>query len=138
MVVNKNYKEKLLAKRLGNVYWANSQKIDKTDKKKRRQYAVTKDNGKNVGVSKIRGFNDNKKNDNRLYELDRNKYPLSKRSGIDKKIYSQRADNKKSLRLEDIEVFDKTPAFKLSSHDTHRVLKHTGSVKNKQKKGRKS
>lgn len=126
-----------MAKRLGNVYWANSQKIDKTDKKKRRQYAVTKDNGKNVGVSKIRGFNDNKKNDNRLFELDRNKYPLSKRSGIDKKIYSQRADNKKSLRLEDIEVFDKTPAFKLSSHDTHRVLKHTGLVKNKQKKGRK-
>lgn len=125
-------------KRPGNVYWANSQKIDKTDNKKRRQYAATKDNGKNVGVSKIRGFNDNVINNDRLYELDIKKYPLSKRSGIDKKIYSQRADNKKSLRLEDTEVFDKTPAFKLSSHDTHRVLTHTGSItKRKQKKGRK-
>ncbi len=127
-----------MTKRLGNVYWANSQKIDKTDNKKRRQYAVTKDNGKNVGVSKIRGFNNNKKNDDRLYELDRNKYPLSKRSGVDKKIYSQRADNKKFLRLEDSEVFDKKLAFKLSSHDTHRILNHTSSVKNKQKKGRKN
>ncbi len=126
-----------MTKRLGNVYWANSQKIDKTDKKKRRQYAVTKDNGKNVGVSKIRGFNGNKKNDERLYKLNRDKYPLTKRSGVDKKIYSQRADNKKSLRLEDTEVFDKTPAFKLSSHDTHRVMKHTGSITRKQKKGRK-
>ena len=127
-----------MAKRLGNVYWVNSQKIDKTDNKKRRQYAVTKDNGKNVGVSKIRGFNDNKRNDDRLYELNRDKYPLTKRSGVDKKIYSQRADNKKSLILEDTEVFDKTPAFKLSSHDTHRVMIHTGSIaKRKQKKGRK-
>ncbi len=123
-------------KRLGNVYWANSQKIDKTDNKKRRQYAVTKDNGNNVGVSKIRGFNDNKKNNDRLYELNRDKYPLSKRSGVDKKIYTQRADTKKLLRLEDYEVFDKAPAFKLSSHDTHRILIHTGSItKRKQKKG---
>lgn len=127
-----------MTKRLGNVYWANSQKIDKTDNKKRRQYAVTKDNGKNVGVSKIRGFNNNEKNNDRLYELDRNKYPLSKRSGVDKKIYSLRVDIKSPLRLEDYEVFDKTPAFKLSSHDTHRVLTHTGSItKRKQKKGRK-
>lgn len=127
-----------MAKRLGNIYWANSQKIDKTDKKKRRQYAVTKDNGRNVGVSKIRGFNDNEKNIDRLFELDMNKYPLSKRSGIDKKVYSKRADNKESLRLEDNEIFDKIPAFKLSSHDTHRVLKHTGSFgKRSPKKGRK-
>ena len=71
-----------------------------------------------------------------MYELNRNKYPLSKRSGVDKKIYSQRIDTKSSLRLEDYEVFDKFPAFKLSSHDTHRVLTHTGSItKRKQKKG---
>lgn len=127
-----------MARRIGNVYWANSQKIDRTDKKKRRQYAVTKDNGRNVGVSKIRGFNNNEKNNDRLYELSRDKYHLSKRSGVDKKIYTQRADTKMSLRLEDNEVFDKAPAFKLSSHDTHRMLTHIGSItKRKQKKGRK-
>lgn len=124
-----------MKKQLGNVYWANSQKIDKSDRKKRRQYAIVRDNGKNVGVSKIRGFNGNKKNDERLYELNKVKYPLSKRSGVDKKVYSQRVDNHKSLRLEDNEVFDKKPSYKLSSHDTHRVLKHTGYFNNK--KGRK-
>lgn len=124
-----------MAKRLGNVYWANSQKIDRSDRKSRRQYAIVRDNGKNVGVSKIRGFNKNKKNDERLYELDLKKYPLHKRSGVDKKVYSRRADNREHLRLEDNEVFDKTPSYKLSSHDTHRVLQHTGYFKNK--KGRK-
>lgn len=126
-----------MAKRLGNVYWANSQKIDKTDNKKRRQYAVTKDNGENVGVSKIRGFNDNEKNNDRLYELDRNKYPLSKRSGVDRKVYTRRADTNKPLRLEDREVFENKPAFKMNSRDTHKMLVHTDQTTNKRKKGRK-
>lgn len=125
----------MIEKRLGEVYWANSQKIDKTDKKKRRQYAVIKDTGKYVGVSKIRGYNENQKNETRLYKLDIKKYPLSKQSGVDKKVYTQRSDNKKFLRLNDIDVFDKKPAFKLSSHDTHRVLLHTKTIGNK--KGRK-
>lgn len=123
-----------MSKRLGEVYWANSQKIDKLDNKKRRQYAVMRDNGKYVSVSKIRGFNENIKNEERLFELDVKKYPLSKRSGIDKKIYSQRVDNRKLLRLEDKEVFDKSPSFKLSSHDTHKAINHTRN--NKQKKGK--
>ena len=122
-----------MGKRLGEVYWANSQKIDKTDKKIRRQYAITKDNGKNVGVSKIRGFNDNQKNNDRLFEINIDKYQLTKRSGVDNKIYSRRADNKKPLQLTDNEVFDKKPAFKLSSHDTHKAILHTS----KNKKGRK-
>ena len=127
----------MLGKRLGQVFWANSQKIDKSDKKTRRQYAVMRDNGKNVGVSKIRGYNDNDKNKSRLYYLDRKKYPLSKESGIDKKIYSKRADNNKLLRLEDKDVFDSLPSFELSSHDTHRTMEHTGSIRRKNKKGRK-
>ena len=124
-----------MKKRLGEVFWANSQKIDKTDKKKRRQYAITKDTGKYVGVSKIRGYNENKKNEERLYKLDIKKYPLYKSSGVDKKVYTKRGDNKKLLCLDDNEVFDKAPVFKLSSHDTHRVLLHTGTIGNK--KGRK-
>lgn len=127
-----------MSKRLGEVYWANSQKIDKMDNKKRRQYAVTKDNGRNVSVSKIRGFNDNPNNIKRLFELDMSKYPLSKRSGVDKKVYTKRADNNKMLRLEDFDVFDNSPSFKLSSHDTHRVLVHIESFNKKsEKKGRK-
>lgn len=61
-------------KRTGNIYWANSRLIDKTDEKKRRQYAVVRDDGKNVKVSKIRGFNENNLNKSRLYELDNKKF----------------------------------------------------------------
>ena len=43
-------------------------------------------------------------------------------------------DNRKLLRLEDKEVFDKSPSFKLSSHDTHKAINHTRN--NKQKKGK--
>jgi len=118
-------------KALGNVYWANSQKIDASDQKQRRQYAVTKDNGKSVRVAKIRGYNNNPKNNERLMPLDQEKYKLSKKSGVDKKVYTKRADTKKPLSLKDRQVFDKKPAFKLSSHDTHRVISHTRTDKKK-------
>lgn len=122
-----------MKKRLGEVYWANSRKIDSSDKKTRRRYTIVKDNGINVSVSKIRGYNNNKKNIDRLFELDCNKYPLNKKSGIDNKVYSRRADNHKPLRLEDNEVFDLFPDFRLTSHDTHKSLLHTRN-KRKQKK----
>ena len=123
-----------MKKRLGEVYWANSKLIDKTDKKDKRQYVVVRDNGKNVKISKIRGYNNNLKNEERLFELDLKKYPLTKRSGVDRKTYSYRSDNKKLLRLEDVEVFNSKPTFKLSSHDTHKVMVHTGILPNKKKK----
>ena len=125
-----------MKKRFGEVYWANSQRIDKTDLKTRRQYVVTKDNGTFVGVSKIRGFNNNDKNNERLFELNINKYPLKKRCGVDNKIYSRRSDNKKPLCLEDKDVFDNNYVFKLSSHDTHNILNHV-NLDVKKKKGRK-
>ena len=121
-------------KRIGNVYWANNNKIDPMDKKTRRQYAIVKDNGKNVEVAKIRGYNDNEENNERLYLLNQEKYNLDKKCGIDKKIYHQRADNKKPLKLEDRQVFDNKPSFKLSSHDTHRVIKHTNADNKKRRK----
>ncbi len=125
---------KIAKKRTGNVYWANSIKIDATDKKPRRQYVVVRDSGKYVSVSKIRGVNANEKNSERLYKLDKNKYPLTKDSGVDKKIYSRRSDNCRPLKLEDRQVFDTDSSFKLSSHDTYRVLAHVGNKQNK--KGR--
>lgn len=121
-----------MSKKTGYVYWANSRKIDKTDKKPRRQYAIIRDNGKNVGVVKIRGVNENDKNKNRLYELDMKKYPLTKRSGVDNYVYSRRSDNKKLLSLQDKQVFDAFPVFRLSSNDTHKAILHT----RKNKKGR--
>ena len=122
-----------MKKRLGEVHWAYSYKIDKTDKP-RRQYVVVQDNGKNVKVSKIRGFNGNPKNDCRLYELDRNKYPLSKRSGVDKFVHTYKANSKEKLSLEDIDIFDQEIAFKLTNRDTKRVIQHTKSRNNKKRK----
>ncbi len=121
-------------KRTGNVYYANSRKIDATDEKPRRQYVVVRDSGKYVSVSKIRGLNSNEKNSERLYMLDKNKYPLTKESGVDNYVYSRRSDNSRWLKLDDKEVFDIEKSFKLTSHDTHNVLVHTGQGGNK--KGR--
>lgn len=120
---------------MGNVYWANSKKIDKSDLKERKQYTVVKDNGSNVGVSKIRGFNDNSKNSERLFELDMKKYPLTKRSGVDNKVYTKGAE-KKRLRLEDKSIFEDTPSFKLPSKDTHKLLQHVILRTGKQHKKR--
>ena len=103
------------------------------NKKKRRQYAVVHDNGKYVKVSKIRGYNENVKNFERLFELDIKKYPLQKRSGVDNYTYSQCVDNRKLLQLEDFEVFDKKTHFKLSSHDTHKAIAHSCYKKNGKK-----
>ncbi len=117
---------KKIAKKTGHVYWANSKKIDRDDKKERRQYVVVRDDEKFVSVSKIRGYNDNAKNADRLYKLDKTKYPLTKASGVDRKVYKKRSDNGRLLRLDDKSVFDSKSSFKLSSHDTYRVRKHTG------------
>ena len=111
-----------MAKKIGYVYYANSRQIDLSDKRKRRRYVVVKDNGKHVGVSKIRSINKNKPK--RLYPLDKNKYPLSKECGVDSKVYTTKAKSKEKLSLTDNTVFDSSPSFKLSSKDTHNVLQH--------------
>ena len=43
--------------------------------------------------------------------------------------YTRRIDNNKLLKLKDKDIFDKNLLFKLNSHDTHRVLVHTGAIK---------
>lgn len=121
-------------KHTGEVYWANNTKIDPSDTKTRRQYAVVRESKGNVKVAKIRGINNNSKNDERLYKLDEKKYPLTKPSGVDKKVYTYRADNKQLLRVEDKEVFDSKPSFKLTANDTHRVIRHTNANNKKRRK----
>ena len=101
-------------------------------KNTKNRLCLSEENGKYVKVSKIRGYNDNEKNKDRLYELDIKKYPLTKRSGVDNFVYSRRNDNRKFLNLKDGQIFDKEPVFKLSSRDTHKVVLHTF----KNKKGR--
>ena len=115
-------------KKVGYVYYANSKKIDNSDYRDRKRYVVVKDNGFFVGVAKIRGYSNNSANDSRLYLLDISKYPLNKKSGVDKKVYTTKAGKSKKLSLYDRSVFDKESDFKLSSKDTHRVLNH---VKNR-------
>lgn len=118
----KNIKPRKKRKHVGEVYFANSRQIDLSDYRKRRRYVVVKDNGENVGVSKIRGVNGN--NPERLYPLDKTKYPLTKECGVDNKVYTTKANAKEKLSLTDTTVFDKTPEFKLTSKDTHNVLQH--------------
>ena len=45
-------------KHTGEVYWANNTKIDPSDTKTRRQFAVVNDTNGYVKVAKIRGVND--------------------------------------------------------------------------------
>lgn len=125
-----------MSKKVGYVYYAKSQRIDSSDDKKRRNYVVVKDNGVYVGVSKIRGLNANSKNSERLYFLDKNKYSLSKESGVDKKVYTTKAKSKEKLSLSDSSVFDSNPSFKLSSKDTHGVLMHVNLRSGKKNKKR--
>ena len=124
-----------MKKRIGNVYWSNSQFIDANDIKKRRQYVVVRDDGKFVKVSKIRGYNENIQNNDRLFKLNLSKYPkLKKQCGVDNYVYSYRNRPKQKLSLEDKSIFDNEPEFNLTSHDTHRVLIHTKDKRHKKRK----
>lgn len=110
---------------VGYVYYANSKRIDASDKKVRRRYIVVKDNGRNVGVSKIRSKHANLSNARRILSLDRNKYPLkADESGVDERVYTTYSNSKEKLILSDYSVFDREADFKLSSKDTHKVLQH--------------
>ena len=76
---------------------------------------------------KIRAYND--KNKDRLYELDIKKYPLTKRSGVDRYVYSYSSKPKKLLQLNDKTIFNSEPSFKITSRNMYKILKHTSKKK---------
>lgn len=115
-------------KNIGKVYLAETKYIDK-DTKNIRRYVVVKDNGENVAVSKLKSIkkfdSDNKNSDPYLIEINSSYPGLSKRTGVDEQVFNRNRLTKKKLSIsKDNGVFNNKEEFKLSSHDTHRVLKH--------------
>ena len=114
---------------VGKVYRGETKYID-PEPKKQRNYVVVRDNGKYVSVSKLKSFK--KESDSSLYELSRDKYGLEKRTGVDFQRYSRNRMSKQPLSLADKRAFPEgRERFKLSSHDTHRVVIHTQPKKKK-------
>lgn len=114
---------------VGKVYRGRTKYID-PENKLERNYVVVRDNGKHVSVAKLKSVK--KENDPALYELDMKKYPLSKRTGVDFQRFSKNRFSGRNLTLLDKDVFPEGSArFKLTSHDTYRVVNHTTPKKKK-------
>ena len=114
---------------VGKVYRGRTKYID-PETKHERNYVVVRDNGKSVAVAKLKSVK--KENDPALLEIDYRKYPLSKRTGVDFQQFGLNRMSKKPLKLSDRSVFPESfERFKLSSHDTHKVLIHTRRKKKK-------
>lgn len=114
----------------GKVFWAQAQKIDRKDKKKRRRMVVMKDNGEHVQVSQLKSV----KEDTRPGKLAKIKptYPgLTEDTGVAERMYNKRADTHEKLKLSDREVFDSEPVFELDDEDYHRVKSHVKRRGNK-------
>ena len=108
---------------VGKVYRGKTKYIDK-DTKPERNYLVVRDNGNNVSVSKLKSIK--KENDISLYEIDYRKYGLSKRTGIDYRVFTKNRMSNKPLKISDKRVFyEQKERFKLSSHDTYKAIRHT-------------
>ena len=115
--------------RVGEVHRGVTKYID-TETKAERNYVVVKDKDGTVSVAKLKSIktfnNDGTNADVALLEIDKEKYGLEKRTGVDFQRFSQNRMSRKPLRLGDKKVFpEQKQRFKLSSHDTHKVIKHT-------------
>ena len=112
---------------LGKVYRGVTKYIDK-DTKRERNYVVVKDNGVSVSVAKLKSIK--KENDKALFEINFSKYGLNKRTGVDYQRFNKNRMSNKPLSLQDRKVFpEERERFKLSSHDTYKVIKHTQKKK---------
>ncbi|MCM1194348.1 MAG: hypothetical protein NC099_02440 [Corallococcus sp.] len=122
---------------VGEIHRGNTKYID-TEPKPQRNYAVVKEKDGKVTVAKvktIKQFDENGKNaDPHLQEINHEKYGLKNRSGVDHETFSNNRITNQPLSLEDKEVFpEDKPRAKLSSHDTHRVIKHVNEKGRKKK-----
>ena len=112
---------------VGKVYRGRTKYID-PEPKLERNYVVVKDNGRFVSVAKLKSFK--KEQDPALMRLDKKKYGFEKETGVDYQRFSKNRMSKKGLSLFDRDVFPEgRERFKLSSHDTHDAILHTGKKK---------
>ncbi|MCM1043676.1 MAG: hypothetical protein NC350_05710 [Corallococcus sp.] len=123
---------KTKSEHIGEIHRGNTKYIDK-EPKPQRNYVVVNDNEGNITVAKvktIRKFDANGKNaDPHLQEINREKYGLENRSGVDSETFNRNSMTHNTLRLTDKDVFpEQKPRAKLSSHDSHRVLEHTNQI----------
>ena len=118
---------------IGTVWRGRTKYIDK-ETKAERNYVVVLDDGKNVSVAKLKSikiFDENGRNaDKALVEINATRYGLKKRTGVDFQRFSKNRMSGRPLNLSDKKVFPESHArFKLGSHDTSRVLRHTKNKK---------
>ena len=116
-------------KHLGKVYRGETKYID-PETKKQRNYVVVHERGNRVHVAKLKSVK--KENDPALFEIDYRKYGLDRRTGVDFQRFGKNRMTNQALRISDRKVFpEESHRFKLTSHDTHRVILHTTSRKKK-------
>ena len=118
---------------IGKVYRGKTKYIDK-DTKPERNYVVVKDNGKKVSIAKLKSIKkfdyQGRNADSALVEINSERYGLKKRTGVDFQRFNKNRMSNKPLSLKDKDVFpEDRERFKLGSHDTARVLRHTNSIK---------
>ena len=122
---------------IGKVYRGKTKYIDK-DTKPERNYVVVKDNGKNVSIAKLKSIKkfdyQGRNADIALVEINSERYGLEKRTGVDFQRFSKNRMSNKPLSLKDKDVFPEgKERFKLGSHDTARVLRHTNNKRKRSK-----
>ena len=113
---------------LGKVVWGKTRFIE-NDTKPRRRYVVTKDNGYNIGVSKINSVKQDKFGnyivDNKKIELQGSYSGIPKRSAVDYKVFTKNRKTKEKLSLSKGNgVFDEKEVCVLDDNDLARVVNH--------------
>lgn len=108
---------------VGKVYRGRTKYID-PETKPERNYVVVKEKQPYVEVAKLKSVK--KEKDRALYEIDKDKYGLEKRTGVDYQRFSKNRMTRKKLSLFDKDVFpEEKERFRLSNHDTHKAVIHT-------------
>lgn len=120
---------------VGGVYRGRTKYID-PEPKLERNYVAVKAKGNKVSVVKMKSYK--KDVDPDLVEISQKKYGLKMRTGVDHEVFSKNRMSGKDLKITDRDAFPKgAPEFRLSSHDTHRVLEHIKTEKKKRLQQRK-
>ncbi len=112
---------------VAKVYRGRTKYID-SEPKLERNYVVVKEKQPYVEIAKLKSVK--KEKDRALFEIDKDKYGLEKRTGVDYQRFSKNRITRKNLSLFDSDVFPEgKERFRLTSHDTHRAQLHTKKKK---------